>query len=165
MRLNMPVVVMSAFALIAPAAAVDAKDKGKDKNKDKKEQKADDRRGGAGDRHDGDRHDGDRDHSGDRDGKITICHVPPGNPSNSKTLTVGESAWSAHSGHGDYRGACRPNGGNGGNGGQGGRFDRLDTNNDNVITANEWVGDRGVFDRLDRNDDGKLSKEEFSRHH
>ena len=159
MRLNLPVALLSAFALIAPAATVDAKDKGKDKNKDKKEQKADDRRGGDNnDRHDGDR-DRDRDHSGDRDGKITICHVPPGNPSNSKTLTVGESAWSAHSGHGDYRGACRPHGG------QGGRFERLDTNNNGVISSNEWVGDRATFNRLDRNNDGSLSKEEFSRHH
>jgi hypothetical protein len=155
MRLNLPVVLLSAFALVAPAAAVDAKDKGKDKNKDKKEQKADGRRGGNNDHRDGD-HSGN--HSGDRDGKITICHVPPGNPSNSKTLTVGESAWSAHSGHGDYRGACRPHGG------QGNRFDRLDTNNDGVISSGEWVGDQTAFRRLDRDNSGSLSKEEFSRH-
>jgi len=153
MRLNLPVVLLAAFALIAPAAAVDAKDKGKDKKKDKKEQKSDDRRGG----HD-DRHEGDGDHSGDRNGKITICHIPPGNPSARKTLTVGESAWSAHSGHGDHRGAC----GHGNN--HGGRFDRLDTNNNGVISANEWVGDRATFDRLDRNHDGVVSKEEFSRY-
>lgn len=39
-------------------------------------------------------------------GSITICHVPPGNPGAAHTLVVGASAWPAHAGHGDYRGAC-----------------------------------------------------------
>ena len=142
MHLPLPIVMLSAFALIAPALAVDAKDKGKDKSKDaKKEQKSDDRRGG--------RDDGGNHHSGDGNGKITICHIPPGNPSARRTLTVGESAWSGHSGHGDHRGAC----GTGGNH-DGGRFGRLDTNNDGFITAGEWDGDRASFLRLDRNNDG-----------
>ncbi|MCA1826896.1 MAG: hypothetical protein LC689_08145 [Myxococcales bacterium] len=40
------------------------------------------------------------------DKKVIICHVPPGNPSNSHTISVGESAVSAHLGHGDEVGAC-----------------------------------------------------------
>ena len=39
-------------------------------------------------------------------GKITICHVPPGNPDNAKTLSVGVDAWSGHQGHGDTCGPC-----------------------------------------------------------
>ena len=31
----------------------------------------------------------------------TVCHIPPGNPNNNKTLTIGESALDAHLGHGD----------------------------------------------------------------
>ncbi len=38
--------------------------------------------------------------------KVTICHVPPGNPANAHTISVGESAVSAHLAHGDYTGAC-----------------------------------------------------------
>jgi hypothetical protein len=42
------------------------------------------------------------------DGKVTLCHIPPGNPSKKKTITVGASAVPAHLAHGDYLGACRP---------------------------------------------------------
>lgn len=38
--------------------------------------------------------------------KVTICHRPPGNPDNQKTLEVGASALDAHLGHGDTEGAC-----------------------------------------------------------
>jgi fibro-slime domain-containing protein len=31
--------------------------------------------------------------------KITICHVPPGNPKNAHTITISENAWPAHSQH------------------------------------------------------------------
>ncbi|MFC1745538.1 Ig-like domain-containing protein [Candidatus Riflebacteria bacterium] len=37
---------------------------------------------------------------------ITICHVPPGNPANRHTITIAESAWSAHEAHGDTQGEC-----------------------------------------------------------
>lgn len=37
---------------------------------------------------------------------VTICHVPPGNPSNAHTIEVGESAVPAHIAHGDHEGAC-----------------------------------------------------------
>lgn len=158
MHLRLPVVLLSAFALIAPAAAVDAKDKGKDKHKDKHEQKSDDKVG-SDDRHDDRDRDRDRDDERDhrrRDGKITICHIPPGNRAARHTITVGESAWAAHSGHGDHRGAC-------GRTQHDGAFNRLDTNNDGVISAGEWVGDRGSFGRIDRNNDGVISRDEYSR--
>ncbi|MEP2773505.1 MAG: hypothetical protein ABJH05_15240, partial [Fulvivirga sp.] len=38
--------------------------------------------------------------------KITICHYPPGNPSNVQTIRISESAWPAHRAHGDSLGAC-----------------------------------------------------------
>ena len=40
--------------------------------------------------------------------KVTICHVPPGNPGNAHELTVGASAVSAHQAHGDALGLCGP---------------------------------------------------------
>jgi len=39
-------------------------------------------------------------------GKITICHVPPGNPDNAKTLSISVNAWPAHEAHGDTCGPC-----------------------------------------------------------
>ena len=39
--------------------------------------------------------------------KITVCHVPPGNPNNAHTISISSSAWKAHEKHGDYRGKCR----------------------------------------------------------
>jgi len=38
--------------------------------------------------------------------KTVICHVPPGNPGNSHTLSVGNSAVAAHLAHGDSLGSC-----------------------------------------------------------
>jgi len=38
--------------------------------------------------------------------KVKICHRPPGNPDNAKTLSVGASAVSAHIAHGDSLGEC-----------------------------------------------------------
>ena len=44
--------------------------------------------------------------------KIEICHVPPGNPANARTIEVDNNAWSqghsVHNNHSlDYVGACR----------------------------------------------------------
>jgi hypothetical protein len=42
--------------------------------------------------------------------KVTICHIPPGNPANRHEITVGEPAVAAHiRDHGDYVGPCQPN--------------------------------------------------------
>jgi hypothetical protein len=42
----------------------------------------------------------------DGDGKVTICHRPPGNPSNAHTISVSVNAVPAHLGHGDICGPC-----------------------------------------------------------
>ena len=38
--------------------------------------------------------------------KVTICHIPPGNPDNAHTVTVGAPAVPAHLAHGDTLGEC-----------------------------------------------------------
>jgi hypothetical protein len=42
---------------------------------------------------------------------VTICHIPPGNPSNAHTITIAASALPAHLAHGDMIGSCEGNGG------------------------------------------------------
>ena len=49
---------------------------------------------------------------------VVICHIPPGNPSNHQTITVGAAAVQAHLDHGDTLGACQ------GESNQGGRQQR-----------------------------------------
>ena len=39
--------------------------------------------------------------------KITICHHPPGDPTNTQTIQISPSAWRAHQAHGDTKGACK----------------------------------------------------------
>ena len=43
----------------------------------------------------------------DTSGEKVICHIPPGNPENRKTITVSADAVAAHLAHGDYLGACQ----------------------------------------------------------
>jgi hypothetical protein len=38
--------------------------------------------------------------------KVTLCHIPPGNPDNAHTITVGSPAVPAHLAHGDTLGPC-----------------------------------------------------------
>lgn len=38
--------------------------------------------------------------------RITICHIPPGNPDAHRTLNLPEPAWRAHEAHGDTIGPC-----------------------------------------------------------
>jgi hypothetical protein len=38
--------------------------------------------------------------------KVTICHIPPGNPANAHTISIGLPALKAHIAHGDVMGAC-----------------------------------------------------------
>jgi hypothetical protein len=48
-----------------------------------------------------------RDDDNQGENKVTICHMPPGNPDNRHTITVGESAVAAHiQNHGDTLGPC-----------------------------------------------------------
>jgi len=42
----------------------------------------------------------------EEDEGVTLCHLPPGNPANAHTITVGEPAVKAHLRHGDTLGAC-----------------------------------------------------------
>jgi hypothetical protein len=42
---------------------------------------------------------------GDGD-SITVCHVPPGNPSSRRELRIASSALRAHCDHGDFCGPC-----------------------------------------------------------
>jgi|GEM_PF-1278575 len=55
----------------------------------------------------------------DGDGKIAICHVPPGNPDNAHTIVISVNAWPAHKAHGDECGPCGGGGHGYGGGGQG----------------------------------------------
>jgi hypothetical protein len=61
-----------------------------------------------------------------QESQVTICHIPPGNPANAHTITVGASAVPAHLAHGDTLGACqKANGGKPDNpGGQGKNKDK-----------------------------------------
>ncbi|MCO6491481.1 MAG: thrombospondin type 3 repeat-containing protein [Phaeodactylibacter sp.] len=43
---------------------------------------------------------------GNNGNKVTICHVPPGNPANANILCVSPNAVPAHLAHGDYLGPC-----------------------------------------------------------
>jgi hypothetical protein len=45
--------------------------------------------------------------------KVQICHRPPGNPDNRKTLSIGASAVQAHLAHGDTEGPCEGDAGEG----------------------------------------------------
>ncbi|MEX0601277.1 MAG: carbohydrate-binding protein [Rhodothermales bacterium] len=65
--------------------------------------------GGGDDDDDEDEDEDDDDEEDDEDGggsRITICHIPPGNPGNQQTMTVSRNALSVHLGHGDHEGPC-----------------------------------------------------------
>ena len=47
----------------------------------------------------------DETHDG-REDKVTLCHLPPGNPENGHTISVGGEAHLAHLAHGDVLGEC-----------------------------------------------------------
>jgi len=66
-----------------------------------------------------------------QDKKETICHFPPGNPSNAHTITIGISALPAHIAHGDTIGPC-----DGVIGGTGGTGDIGPTGNATAIIGN-----------------------------
>jgi hypothetical protein len=43
--------------------------------------------------------------------KVTICHIPPGNPTKPQSITISKSALDAHLQHNDSPGSCQRNGG------------------------------------------------------
>lgn len=47
-----------------------------------------------------------RNYTTESNGKVIICHLPPGNPENVQTLQVASSSINAHFSHGDLIGAC-----------------------------------------------------------
>lgn len=49
---------------------------------------------------------GDQDTDGQDEARVTVCHIPPGNPANAHEITVGESSVGSHERHGDYQGTC-----------------------------------------------------------
>ena len=97
----------------------DDEDEDDDNSKDKKEKKVDDKKSDVAkhDEHEDDDKDDDDDddEEGDEDDddkkdKITICHIPPGNPGNAHTIKVSGNAKNAHLAHGDTLGECPDNG-------------------------------------------------------
>jgi len=72
--------------------------------------------------------------------KMTVCHVPPGNPSARHTISIGERAVDAHLDHGDYLGGCRTARG-----------------------ASRYDDDRrrdGRVDKIDERGDGRVGKDD-----
>jgi thrombospondin type 3 repeat protein len=55
--------------------------------------------------------DDDKGHGKNSDNKVTICHIPPGNPNNPQTIAINKNALNAHLAHGDDEGACTDGGG------------------------------------------------------
>jgi len=76
--------------------------------------------GHGGKDHDGKGHDGKGCNGGGGEAKVTICHIPPGNPDNAHTIEVGAAALGAHLAHGDTLGECGDEGEGEGEGGEGG---------------------------------------------
>ncbi|HKZ86125.1 MAG TPA: DUF5666 domain-containing protein [Anaerolineae bacterium] len=79
----------------------------------------------------------------DQGGKVTICHIPSGNPDARHTIEVDQPAVATHLGHGDYLGPCRDGGGDdddddddGGGGSGGGAFVITENNQTLTLTCN-----------------------------
>ena len=162
MKLRFPLLTTSALMLALAAPGVLAKDNGKGKGKDKEKKAKVERVSNDDGRDDDDDDDG----RNDRNGKRTICHIPPGNSSARHTITVSESAWQAHRKHGDHTGACGNGSGNGNDNDGDGRanaFRDLDRNDDGRVSRGEWPHGDDSFRRLDRNGDGALSLGEYRR--
>lgn len=62
---------------------------------------------------------------------MTLCHIPPGNPANARTITVGFSAVAALPAHGDYLEECEAGGDGDDNDGDDGE-DATDADGDGV---------------------------------
>ncbi|MFI0415155.1 MAG: hypothetical protein ACH255_13570 [Candidatus Thiodiazotropha sp.] len=83
--------------------------------------------------------------SGYAAGKVDICHIPPGNPSNAHTINVSKNAVPAHLAHGDKIGACSTSG----NSGRGNTFticDGRSGENGSKVTVN--LSGRVQFQRI-----------------
>ncbi len=67
--------------------------------------------------------------------KVTLCHIPPGNPNAAHTITVGAPAVETHLGHGDSLGSCGEGTSNSGKGNSG--VDNSGKGNQNNNDENE----------------------------
>ena len=82
--------------------------------------------------------------------KIEVCHTPPGNPANTRTLSIPDAALDAHLAHGDWVGSCAPTaeragrpGKRGGGGNNGGGENSGGGGNSGAATGNRGGGGRG----------------------
>jgi hypothetical protein len=55
-------------------------------------------------KHDKEKHE--KKSKGKKSKKVTLCHIPPGNPDNAHTISASESSVNTHLEHGDYLGSC-----------------------------------------------------------
>ncbi len=82
--------------------------------------------------------------------KVTICHIPPGNPNNKQTLSINESALQAHINHGDVLGSCDQSSKDSNDKDVGdknsGDNDTGDKNTDDKDTGDKDLGDRNTDD-------------------
>lgn len=81
----------------------DKKSDGKESS-DKKDEKTDAKPDGSDN---GDKNEEKKENASKAEEHVTICHQPPGKPSERKTLTVPQSAVKAHLAHGDVIGECK----------------------------------------------------------
>lgn len=107
--LTILVAVLVATSLVAGAsgvAAAGADDKHDEKDKyDDKKDKYDDKKEKKHKKDKKDKKKPKKPGDGQNE-RVTLCHVPPGNPANAHTITVSENAVDAHLAHGDYLGPC-----------------------------------------------------------
>jgi len=130
--------------------------------------------------------DGPENNDNDGKNKVTICHIPPGNPENAHTITVGEPAVITHmTKHGDTLGECPPlfgensennsndgnksnkeNKGNSGKGnssidnsGKGNKNDKDENENkkDNSAKGNSGLDNSGKENKNNKKDDNQKS--------
>jgi hypothetical protein len=67
---------------------------------------------------DGDQEDDGEEDDDDNGTKVLVCHIPPGNPDNARTLSVDEEDLTDHLDHGDFEGTCEDGPGDSGDVGQ-----------------------------------------------
>jgi hypothetical protein len=95
------------------------------------------------------------------EGKVAICHRPPGNPGNSHTLYLPASAIQAHLAHGDTAAKC-DNEKNGKGKGEGDK----DKEDNSVYGGDQDRGDKGKdkkIEKQDREENGDSREKESSK--
>jgi hypothetical protein len=134
-------------------------DDGKNGKDDDKNAKDNDKNGKNG--NDDGKNGNDDGKDGKDDGKkLTICHVPPGNPDNAHTISVGAGAVEAHLAHGDYLGPCKKkddgeNGKHDGKNGENGKHDGKNGENGKHDGKNGKDGKTGANDGKNGHDNGE----------